>query len=278
MTKVRSLLKKAFTPITIMLIPHSNTKPINIKIPSIGIIISLFLWLTGTFYILSVGVKAIEYKKMKERLLYYSNQFVELKATIKALKKTEAEFRRIFSLGSKDKILENVQFNNSGSLDIEALKEQIKKTMDTVETIREYLKTQKDIYLATPKGWPLSGRITSYFGKRENPIHGGDDFHSGVDISAPVGTPVKATADGIVSFAGWSGGGGYVVVIEHGLGYSTFYAHNKINLVKVGQQVKRGDIIAYSGATGNTTGPHLHYEIWKDRKPINPVQFLEGRR
>lgn len=278
MTKVRSLLKKAFTPITIMLIPHSNTKPINIKIPSIGIIISLFLWLTGTFYILSVGVKAIEYKKMKERLLYYSNQFVELKATIKALKKTEAEFRRIFSLGSKDKILENVQFNNSGSLDIEALKEQIKKTMDTVETIREYLKTQKDIYLATPKGWPLSGRITSYFGKRENPIHGGDDFHSGVDISAPVGTPVKATADGMVSFAGWSGGGGYVVVIEHGLGYSTFYAHNKINLVKVGQQVKRGDIIAYSGATGNTTGPHLHYEIWKDRKPINPVQFLEGRR
>lgn len=278
MTKVRSLLKKAFTPITIMLIPHSNTKPINIKIPSIGIIISLFLWLTGTFYILSVGVKAIEYKKMKERLLYYSNQFVELKATIKALKKTEAEFRRIFSLGSKDKILENVQFNNSGSLDIEALKEQIKKTMDTVETIREYLKTQKDIYLATPKGWPLSGRITSYFGKRENPIHGGDDFHSGVDISAPVGTPVKATADGMVSFAGWSGGGGYVVVIEHGLGYSTFYAHNKINLVKVGPQVKIGDIIAYSGATGNTTGPHLHYEIWKDRKPINPVQFLEGRR
>lgn len=278
MTKVRGLLKKAFTPITIMLIPHSNTKPINIKIPSIGIIISLFLWLTGTFYILSVGVKAIEYKKMKERLLYYSNQFVELKATIKALKKTEAEFRRIFSLGSKDKILENVQFNNSGSLDIEALKEQIKKTMDTVETIREYLKTQKDIYLATPKGWPLSGRITSYFGKRENPIHGSDDFHSGVDISAPVGTPVMATADGMVSFAGWSGGGGYVVVIEHGLGYSTFYAHNKTNLVKVGPQVKIGDIIAYSGATGNTTGPHLHYEIWKDRKPINTVQFLEGRR
>lgn len=278
MSKIRLLLKKAFTPITVMLIPHSNTKPINLKIPSIGIIVSVFLWLTGTFYILSIGVKAFEYKKMEERLLYYSNQFIELKATINALKKTEAEFRRIFSLGSKEKILENVQISDSGSLDMEALREQIKKTMDTVETIREYLKTQKDIYMATPKGWPVSGRITSSFGARENPLHGGKDFHSGVDISASTGTPIRATADGVVSFSGWSGGSGNLVVIEHGLGYSTFYAHNRTNLVKVGQRVKRGNIIAYSGATGNATGPHSHYEIWKDGKPVNPIPFLEGRR
>lgn len=278
MSKVRSLMKRAFTPITIMLIPHSNSKPINLKIPSIGIIISLLLWLTGTFYVISIGVKAIEYERMEERLLYYSSQFVELKATINALKKTEAEFRRIFSLGSKEKILENVQTTDSGSLDMEALREQIRKTMDTVESIREYLKNQKDIYMATPRGWPISGRITSYFGKRENPLHGGEDFHSGVDIAASSGTPVRATADGVVSFSGWSGGSGNLVVIEHGLGYSTFYAHNKTNLVKVGQQVKRGDIIAYSGATGNATGPHSHYEIWKDGRPVNPIPFLEGRK
>lgn len=278
MSKVRSLMKRAFTPITIMLIPHSNSKPINLKIPSIGIIISLLLWLTGTFYVISIGVKAIEYESMEERLLYYSSQFVELKATINALKKTEAEFRRIFSLGSKEKILENVQTTDSGSLDMEALREQIRKTMDTVESIREYLKNQKDIYMATPRGWPISGRITSYFGKRENPLHGGEDFHSGVDIATSSGTPVRATADGVVSFSGWSGGSGNLVVIEHGLGYSTFYAHNKTNLVKVGQQVKRGDIIAYSGATGNATGPHSHYEIWKDGRPVNPIPFLEGRK
>lgn len=277
MNKVRVFLKKAFTPITIMLIPHSNSKPINLKIPSIGIIISIFLWLTGSIYIISIGVKAVEYQKMEEKLLYYSNQFIELRATINALKKTEAEFRRIFSLGSKEKILENIQPGDTGSLDMEALREQIKKTMDTVTGIREYLRTQKDIYLATPKGWPLPGRITSYFGKRENPLHGGDDFHSGIDISASSGTPVKATADGVVSFSGWSGGSGNLVVIEHGLGYSTFYAHNKSILVKIGQHVKRGDIIAYSGATGNATGPHSHYEIWKDGKPVNPMPFLEGR-
>lgn len=278
MSKVRVFLKKAFTPVTIMLIPHSNSKPINLKVPSIGIIISIFLWLTGSAYVISIGVKALEYQKMKERLLYYSNQFIELKETINALKRADAEFRRIFSLGSKEKILENVQSNDSGSLDMEALREQIKKTMDTVTGIREYLKTQKDIYMSTPKGWPLPGRITSYFGKRENPLHGGDDFHSGIDISASSGTPVKATADGVVSFSGWSGGSGNLVVIEHGLGYSTFYAHNSSNLVKVGQQVKRGDIIAYSGATGNTTGPHSHYEIWKDGRPVNPIPFIEGRR
>lgn len=278
MSKVRVFLKKAFTPVTIMLIPHSNSKPINLKIPSIGIIISIFLWLTGSIYIISIGVKAVEYQKMEEKLLYYSNQFIELRATINALKRTEAEFRRIFSLGSKEKILENVQPGDTGSLDMEALREQIKKTMDTVTGIREYLKTQKDIYMATPKGWPLPGRITSYFGKRENPLHGGDDFHSGIDISASSGTPVKATADGVVSFSGWSGGSGNLVVIEHGLGYSTFYAHNSSNLVKVGQQVKRGDVIAYSGATGNATGPHSHYEIWKDGRPVNPMSFLEGRK
>ncbi|MFN3396731.1 MAG: M23 family metallopeptidase [Thermodesulfovibrionales bacterium] len=278
MSKVRVFLKKAFTPVTIMLIPHSNSKPVNLKIPSIGIIISIFLWLMGSVYIISIGVKAMEYQKMEEKLLYYSNQFIELRATINALKRTEAEFRRIFSLGSKEKILENVQLGDAGSLDMEALREQIKKTMDTVTGIREYLRTQKEIYMATPKGWPLPGRITSYFGKRENPLHGGDDFHSGIDISASSGTPVKVTADGVVSFSGWSGGSGNLVVVEHGLGYSTFYAHNSSNLVKVGQQVKRGDIIAYSGATGNATGPHSHYEIWKDGRPVNPVPFIEGRR
>lgn len=278
MSKIKLLLKKAFTPITIMLIPHSNSKPINFKIPSIGIIISLLLWLTGSLYVITIGMKAIEYDKMEKSLLYYSNQFSELKTTIDALKRADAEFRRLFSLGSREKILENLQSDDRGSLDMEALRDQIKKTMDTVETIREFLKNQKDIYMATPKGWPITGRITSYFGKRENPLHGGDDFHSGIDISAPTGTPVRATADGVVSFSGWGGGSGNLVVIEHGLGYSTLYAHNKSNIVKVGQQVKRGDIIAYSGATGNATGPHSHYEIWKDGRPVNPLIFLEGRR
>jgi len=88
---------------------------------------------------------------------------------------------------------------------------------------------------------------------------------------------VRATADGVVSFAGWSGGSGNLVGIEHGFGYATFYAHNTKSAVVVGQFVKRGDVIAYSGSTGSSTGPHSHYEIWKDGRHINPMPFIEGR-
>ena len=101
-------------------------------------------------------------------------------------------------------------------------------------------------------------------------------MHTGVDISLSLGTPLHATADGVVSFADRSGGNGNIVVLEHGHGYSTVYAHNTKNLVHSGQTVKRGDVIAYSGSTGISTGPHLHYEVWINGKSINPVRYLEG--
>jgi murein DD-endopeptidase MepM/ murein hydrolase activator NlpD len=260
-----------------MLIPHSNSRPFSLKIPSIGVVLSIAMWLIGSLYVVSMAVNTFEYRTMKEKLNYYSAQFIELNATINALSKAESEFRRLFSLGTKEKVLEDLRTTDSGSIDMEALKEQIKTTMERVDSIREYLKEQKDIYLATPKGWPVPGNVTSPYGKRENPIHGGYDFHSGIDISTASGTPVKATADGVVIFSGWSGGSGNLVALEHGLGYSTFYAHNKSIAVKVGQYVKRGEVLAYSGSTGSSTGPHSHYEIWKEGRHINPMPFLEGR-
>lgn len=277
MRKIKILFKKAFTPITIMLIPHSNRKPFNLKIPSIGIFVSILLWLIGTVYVFSIAVDTFEYKRMKERLGYYSGQFIEMKATMSALKKAETEFRKLFSLNSKQKVLENVDTSNSGAIDMEALKQQIKKTMETVGDIKEYLSQQRDLYMATPKGWPVKGDITSSYGQREHPKTGEKDFHTGMDIGANPGNPVAATADGIVSFSGWNGGSGNLVVIEHGFGYSTFYAHNKMTTVKVGQRVKRGDIISYVGSTGNSTGPHLHYEVWRNGGPVNPKSFIEGR-
>ncbi|MFZ6017270.1 MAG: M23 family metallopeptidase [Nitrospirota bacterium] len=97
-----------------------------------------------------------------------------------------------------------------------------------------------------------------------------------MDISTNPGNPVTATADGIVSFSDWNAGNGNLVVIEHGFGYSTFYAHNKMNAVKVSQHVKRGDIIAYVGSAGNSTGPHLHYEVWKNGRPVNPKIYIDS--
>jgi len=275
--KIKGILKKAFTPITIMLVPHSNDRPLNLKVPFIGVVTSIILWCLGTVYVFSIAVETLEYYRMKEKLNYYSQQFLELNSTISALKNAENEFKRLFSLGSKEKVLENVDTKDSGSIDMENLKQQIKETAETVGEIKDYLRVQRDIYVSTPKGLPVNGSISSYFGKRENPTNGGSEFHSGLDISASPGNPVRATADGIVSFSGWNGGSGNLVVLEHGHGFSTFYAHNKMSIVKVGQRIKRGDKIAYSGSTGNSTGPHVHYEIWKEGKPVNPIEYTKGR-
>ncbi|PIQ45243.1 MAG: hypothetical protein COW04_08620 [Deltaproteobacteria bacterium CG12_big_fil_rev_8_21_14_0_65_43_10] len=274
MLRMRFLLKKAFTPITIMVIPHSSRKPFSLKIPSIGIFISVLLWLIGTGYVFSIAIDTLEYYRMQEKVQYYSDEFLEMKTTMSALKKTEAEFKKLFSLKSKEDVLENVDTSDSGVIDMEALKKQIKKTVEDIGEIKDYLSQRRDLYMATPKGWPLIGNVTSPYGKRKHPITGEKDFHNGIDISSSPGNPVTVTADGIVSFAGWHGIGGNIVVVEHGFGFSTVYAHNKTIEVKIGQKVKRGDVISYVGSTGEATGPHLHYEVWENGSPVNPKPFI----
>jgi len=277
MHKAKLVIKKAFTPITIMFIPHSDAKALRIKVPSIGILASIVLWFIGMGYVFSVAVDAFEYNRMKERLNYYSGQFIEMKKTMTSLKNAENEFRKLFSFKTKERVLENIDTSDNGSIDMEILKDQIKLTMESVGEIKDYLSQERDLYLATPRGWPVEGRISSPYGYREHPKTGLRDFHSGMDIACGPGTPVKATADGIVSFAGWSGGSGNLVALEHGLGFSTYYAHNRLVVVKAGQKIKRGDILSYVGSTGNSTGPHLHYEVWKEGRSLNPSTYIEGR-
>jgi murein DD-endopeptidase MepM/ murein hydrolase activator NlpD len=113
---------------------------------------------------------------------------------------------------------------------------------------------------------------------REHPRYGGRRLHTGVDITLPLGTPLHATADGMVSFADRSGASGNIVVVEHGHGLSSVYAHNSKNVVKPGQAVKRGEVIAYSGSTGVSTGPHVHYEVWRNGQSVNPAPFLDGKK
>ena len=276
--KMKALLKKAFTPVTIMLVPHSKSEPLNFRIPFIGICASVVVCCFGIVYIFSIAVNTLEYYRMKEKLNYYSNQFSEMQSTLFALKKAETEFTRLFSKGSKEKILESVDTVDTGSLDIENLKQEIKKTIENVGDIKEYLQVQRDLFVSTPRGLPAEGGISSPFGNRENPRTGNGQFHTGIDISSNQGSRVKATADGIVSFAGWNGGSGNLVVLEHGHGYSTFYAHNKTISVRVGQKVKRGEVISYSGSTGYSTGPHVHYEIWRDGRPVDPNSYRDGGR
>lgn len=128
---------------------------------------------------------------------------------------------------------------------------------------------------ATPSIWPAHGDISSDFGWRTNPFDYYDsEYHSGVDIAASWGDPVVAPADGTVTFSGYKYGYGWTVTIQHGFGYETLYAHCSALEVDKRQEVKRGDVVAYVGESGSSTGPHLHYEVHLWGIPVDPMEFL----
>ncbi len=141
---------------------------------------------------------------------------------------------------------------------------------------KEAVKFQK--YLSRlPLGPPVWGRLTSKYGYRRDPFSGKYEFHDGVDIMAPWGTPVRATAEGKVVFAGRWGGYGKTVIIKHAYGFKTLYAHMSKIKVKRGQWVKSGQIIGYVGSSGKSTGPHVHYEVWRYSKKQNPIKYMYVR-
>jgi murein DD-endopeptidase MepM/ murein hydrolase activator NlpD len=127
-----------------------------------------------------------------------------------------------------------------------------------------------------PSLWPVEGRLTSSFGEREDPFNGEGAFHAGVDISAPSGTIVRATGDGLVDSAGVRNGYGWQVEIDHGHGVRTSYAHLSAMVVAAGQRVERGQVIGYVGRTGRSTGPNLHYEVRINNVPVNPHKYLRS--
>ena len=123
-------------------------------------------------------------------------------------------------------------------------------------------------------GWPCSGPITSPFGYRTHPIFGTTIFHAGIDIGVDYGTPIHAADSGVVVYSGWISGYGNAGIIDHGGGISTLYGHNQSLAVSEGQSVSKGSVIAYAGSTGNSTGPHCHFEVDVNGSPVNPMGYL----
>ncbi len=127
-----------------------------------------------------------------------------------------------------------------------------------------------------PAIWPVEGRLLSNFGHRSDPFSGDGAFHTGVDISAATGTPVRAAADGVVHSAEWGGAYGKLVIVDHGNGFRTYYAHMSRLDVVAGQWIRRGEVLGRSGATGRVTAPHLHYEVRRGGAAINPHTYLRA--
>lgn len=145
---------------------------------------------------------------------------------------------------------------------------------ERLATVRSGVERRQALASATPSIWPVTGWLSSGYGKRKDPFNGRSDFHPGLDISANHGRPVQATADGTVTTAAHGGNYGNLVVIDHGFGIVTRYGHLSRFAVMNGQQVRRGEIIGYVGSTGRSTSPHLHYEILVNGKLTNPLNLL----
>lgn len=147
------------------------------------------------------------------------------------------------------------------------------------EQNRAERKSGDDVQVFIPEStgemiYPLAGEITSQYGWRTHPIFGGSKFHNGIDIAGEAGAPIKAARGGVVTHSGWIDGYGNTVMIDHGDGLVTLYGHNQSVAVSVGQKVKQGQVVAYCGSTGNSTGPHCHFEVRKNGEPVSPYDYL----
>lgn len=158
---------------------------------------------------------------------------------------------------------------------LQLLEERIPEQEQSLEELKDAVIQRTDRLSHTPSMYPVSGTITSNFGYRKSPFSNRQEFHDGLDIGASYGTTVVATADGMVSFAGYRSGYGRTVTLSHGYGFETSYCHNSSILVKEGQQVKKGQAISKVGSSGRSTGPHLHYIVKVNGGLKNPVDFLK---
>ncbi len=278
-----------------MVIPHDAGRAISIKVPVFWIYAAAFL---AIFSILVVGSSFVYSSVLSRRLVHYSKAVVknreqqkvidsfaqETKRVNEAISELVGEdnyLRRLLGLKSwttKIKLSSNAKrpkFQEKVEQIAHELKvadQEIGERKKSFEELKKWVNEIRARYASTPSRWPVYGRIVSRYGYRIYPWRG---FHTGIDISERYGAPVRATADGVVAFVGWRRGYGKTVMINHGYGVSTLYAHNSRYSVKVGQRVSKGQIVSYIGNTGYATGPHLHYEVRKWNRPVNPVAYLD---
>mgnify|MGYP001197367057 FL=1 len=181
----------------------------------------------------------------------------------------------------KYKKYENMQYEDlvvEIAQKLELIEKKLSSQSKSFDEVFELTKEKQVMLKAIPSIQPISNRdltrIASGFGLRMHPIYKILKMHKGMDFTAPVGTEIYSTGDGIVEKIGWTGGYGKTIMINHGYGYKTRYAHCSKYNCKRGQKVKRGDLIGYVGNTGQSTAPHLHYEVFKNKRQINPVNFF----
>lgn len=294
---------------TLMLVPHNGQEIRRICIPiiavkyTVSILCLCILLMVGIFInyrhtVNTADTQIDELENFRQKNNAQAKQIEELAKTTTSLQvdmerldALDAEIRRILNnedttstsraglvrLAGNNKGQGGPQvqseINNINKLDND-LQRAVKVREQSLLALKQELLAKRAKLEATPSIWPTNGEVTSRFGWRDSPWGSGSDWHPGIDIANSIGTPIVATADGEVVESGWVGGYGNMVQINHVNGIMTIYGHNSQNLVQVGQVVRKGETIAYLGSTGNSTGPHVHYEVRVNGTVVNPASFL----
>ena len=213
-------------------------------------------------------------RELKEKNQEAKSKYDQLQSRLTAIATTQRKLAEVSGIRASDA---NKEIGRGGP-DGETKFSDIEKTTDLLES---ELRSIKDVFdrnqiklASTPSGWPVRGYITDGYGTRRNPFGGGYENHAGLDIATNHGTAIEATADGRVIFAGMYAGYGNIVVIDHGYGITTRYAHMSQIGVRTGQHVMRGKTIGAVGSTGRSTAPHCHYEVRLHDRPVNPLNYI----
>ncbi|NLA27338.1 MAG: M23 family metallopeptidase [Firmicutes bacterium] len=293
---------------TIMIVPHSEEATYSFRLPLfVGqLIVGLFVVGLSAFLFLAYGYRNARLDAEEVRILRQANQVQqdEINAfagiTHQLLERIEQiedlagevadklglgqdleendkessehgsheENRLYASRSDQDRVLDRATEN------ICLLQTLIPENAHALENLKEEVDEYVRRLAATPSIWPARGRFTSGFGMRRTPYGGGSQFHYGVDIAGSYGSPVYATADGQVSNASYRGAFGNLVIVHHGYGFKTYYAHLSKFAVSPGTWVKRGQVLGYMGRSGRATGTHLHYEVHVNGVAVNPSRYM----
>jgi murein DD-endopeptidase MepM/ murein hydrolase activator NlpD len=301
-----SLFKEGFT---LILIPQKTSKVLRLSIPRnamLGIVVGLVLFsVLGIFSIFRAAQLRVElasynalrndYLRQQIGIRKVANQVDQFKGQIDRMREMDYKLRMItdleverptpsqYGIGGaldgrgdvpRDADLAKMDLVTLLDKDLARLEKMAQYQEESFNNLKAFLADQKDLIERSPYRWPVRGFLSSTFGARVDPFTGQQRMHEAIDIVAPKGTPVKAPADGIVTFAGHDSTFGNMLVIDHGYGVITRYGHNDSIVVREGQRVKRGDTISMVGSTGRSTGPHLHYEIRINDVAINPLNMI----
>jgi septal ring factor EnvC (AmiA/AmiB activator) len=293
-----------------MILPDETTRVRKYRLPRMvvrGGLILTALFVVGLGYLITdyVGVKKtvtelerlrMEARQQRQQLVTFAKSIDDIQGEMGRLRQFDMKLRvmadldgvvypeQIMGIGGENTdpfnpleaelSFQDQTMINSMSKGLDKLHTEVSIQERSFQELVEYLEDQKSLLSSTPSIWPVKGWLTSTFGYRTSPFTGRRELHKGLDIATRSSTPIIAPADGLVVFAGREGGFGNMLIVDHGYGIMTRYAHCSSLEAKLGDKIKRGDIVAKVGSTGRSTGPHLHYEVSVNGVSVNPNRYI----